>query len=180
MPSTVGIVSSAYTSITTSAGVGTRYNFGDGYIYHVWSPGSAGVSTTNGVVGPTQTYTNAITVSGNVTVEVLSIAGGGGGSAYITGGYNNGSGGTGGGGGGNAANSAAGVNGTNNLGGGGGATGGDSLYGINTGGSGGSGVVVIRYANTFPDAYSTTGSPTLTNTGGYKIYKWTGSGSITW
>jgi hypothetical protein len=40
-------------------------------------------------------------------------------------------------------------------------------------------VVIIRYANTFADAVSTTGSPTFTNTGGFKIYQWTGSGSIT-
>jgi hypothetical protein len=50
-----------------------------------------------------------------------------------------------------------------------------------TGGAGGSGVVIIRYPNTYLDATSTTGSPTYTNTGGYKIYKWTtvGAGSIT-
>jgi hypothetical protein len=39
--------------------------------------------------------------------------------------------------------------------------------------------VIIRYPNTFTDAASTTGSPTFTNTGGYKIYTFTGSGSIT-
>ena len=46
-------------------------------------------------------------------------------------------------------------------------------------GSGGSGVVIISYANTFPDA-TVTGSPTFTNTGGNKIYTFTGSGSIKW
>jgi hypothetical protein len=53
------------------------------------------------------------------------------------------------------------------------------VLGGTNGGSGGSGVVIIRYPNTYPDAASTTGSPTFTNTGGYKIYKFTGSGSIT-
>ena len=53
----------------------------------------------------------------------------------------------------------------------------EKTYG--NGAAGGSGLVVIRYADTFADAASTTGSPTFTTTGGYKIYKWTGSGSIT-
>jgi hypothetical protein len=39
--------------------------------------------------------------------------------------------------------------------------------------------VSIRYLNTYANATSTTGSPTFTNTGGYKIYTWTGTGSIT-
>jgi hypothetical protein len=39
--------------------------------------------------------------------------------------------------------------------------------------------VIISYPNTYPAAASTTGSPTITNTGGNRIYKWTGSGSIT-
>jgi hypothetical protein len=64
--------------------------------------------------------------------------------------------------------------GTANTGGG---AGGGGPLGVRP--SGGSGVVIIRYSNTYADAASTTGSPTFTNTGGYKIYKWTGSGSIT-
>jgi hypothetical protein len=37
----------------------------------------------------------------------------------------------------------------------------------------------VRYADTYDDAVLTTGSPSFSNTGGYKIYRWTGSGSIT-
>ena len=59
-------------------------------------------------------------------------------------------------------------NATTSTGGGGGA-----------GGSGGSGVVILRYADTYPTASATTGTVTATTTGGYRIYKWTGSGSIT-
>jgi hypothetical protein len=52
--------------------------------------------------------------------------------------------------------------------------------GVNTaGGNGGSGFVCIRYADTYPLATLTTGSPTITTSGGYRIYQWTGSGSIT-
>jgi hypothetical protein len=46
-------------------------------------------------------------------------------------------------------------------------------------GSGGSGVVIIRYPSGYAAAASTTGSPTITNTGGYRTYKFTSSGSIT-
>jgi hypothetical protein len=45
--------------------------------------------------------------------------------------------------------------------------------------SGGSGIVIIRYSDTFAAATSTTGSPTITVAGGYRVYKWTSSGSIT-
>jgi hypothetical protein len=85
-----------------------------------------------------------------------------------------GSGGTGGGGAGNS--SAPGTAGTVNTGGGGG---GGGLIAGREGGSGGSGIVIIRYLDAFPAATSTTGSPTITVAGGYRVYKFTASGSIT-
>jgi hypothetical protein len=75
-----------------------------------------------------------------------------------------------------------GLNGTVNTGGGGG---GGQASRINPfteafGGGGGSGIVVVRYADSFSAATSTTGSPTYTVSGGYRVYKFTGSGSIRW
>ena len=88
------------------------------------------------------------------TVEYLVVAGGGGSAGG--GDYQNG-----------------GAGGTN-LGGGGGGGGGGAA-----GGAGGSGVVIIRYVDSFDAATATTGSPTITVTGGYRIYQFTGTGSIT-
>jgi hypothetical protein len=102
----------------------------------------------------------------SITGSSVTYAGGGGG-----GGLTGGSGGSGGGAGGSNYN--AGTGGAN-LGGGGG-----GIY-SNGAGAGGSGVVIIRYADSFAAPTSTTGSPTVTVSGGYRIYKWTGSGSITW
>lgn len=48
------------------------------------------------------------------------------------------------------------------------------------GGSGGSGIAMLRYPDTAPAAISTTGSPTITVSGGYRTYVWKSSGSITW
>jgi hypothetical protein len=39
--------------------------------------------------------------------------------------------------------------------------------------------VLVRYSDTFAAAASTTGSPTITVAGGYRVYSWAGSGSIT-
>jgi hypothetical protein len=46
------------------------------------------------------------------------------------------------------------------------------------GGPGGKGVVIIRVDSTVT-ASSTTGSPTVTNPTGYRVYVFTSSGSIT-
>jgi hypothetical protein len=67
------------------------------------------------------------------------------------------------------------VAGTINTGGGGG---GGQRSG-NQGAAGGSGVVIIRYADSTPAATSTTGSPNVQVSGGYRIYTFTSSGSIT-
>jgi hypothetical protein len=40
-------------------------------------------------------------------------------------------------------------------------------------------VVIISYSNTYDAAASTTGSPTITNVGGNRIYTFTGNGTIT-
>ena len=73
---------------------------------------------------------------------------------------------------GGASNSGA-VSASVNTGGGGG-----GQY-TNTGGNGGSGIVMIRYPNTYNAATATTGTVTVYNIGGYRIYKWTSSGTIT-
>ena len=100
-------------------------------------------------------------------------AGGGGGGGYT--GYAGGAGGAGGGGAGATGSNGTGTAGTVNTGGGGG---GNAGGGGGAGGAGGSGIVIIRYADTLAMA-TCTGSPTITVAGGYKIYKFLSSGTIT-
>jgi hypothetical protein len=96
-------------------------------------------------------------LSSDITGTAITRAGGGGGGSTSTAG----SGGSGGGGGG------SGVAGTANTGSGGGG-----------GGFGGSGVVIISVP-TAQAASSTTGSPTITTSGGNTIYRFNSSGTIT-
>lgn len=128
--------------------------------------GNGGTSTAGG---------GGVGVASSITGSSVYRAGGGG--AGVVNSCTGGAGGNGGGGSGAIYGSANAVAGTANTGGGGG---GGILTTYTNGGNGGSGVVIIRYANTYADAASTTGSPTYTNTGGYKIYTFNSSGTITW
>ena len=131
--------------------------------------------------GPTSNFCGAAGGGGTFvynssSFDYYAVAGGGGGGAYSS----QGGGGLGGGGNGGIYGN-GGSNGTANTGGGGGGAGVyDPPLGVATGGSGGSGIVIIRYSDAYALAASTTGSPTVTTAGGYRVYKFTGSGSITW
>jgi hypothetical protein len=59
-------------------------------------------------------------------------------------------------------------------------SGGAGQYGgVGASGSGSSGICIFKYPDNSPAAANTTGSPTITVSGGFRIYKWTSSGSIT-
>jgi len=110
----------------------------------------------------------------SITGSSVTRAGGGAGGSYDTG--PNVSGGTGGGGDGGGLRN--GVAGTVNTGGGGGAAGMATTYSVYAGGAGGKGVVILslpiaNYSNT------TTGSPTVTESGSNKILVFNGDGSYT-
>ena len=101
------------------------------------------------------------------TYNSLGIAGGGGGGRGVGGGTAGSAS--------NGGGSSGGDGVVNTGGGGGGNTGG----GGGGAGTGGSGVVSIQYASSRPDLTSVTGSPLYSDSGGYKTYTWTGSGSFT-
>ena len=153
----------------------------NGTVSGYWVGGGGGGASAAGANGGPSTGGNggagtASSISGSST----TYAGGGGGSGRRDPGTPSsnreaGTGGAGGGGNGGGAsfNSSA---GSPNTGGGGG---GGAYNGV-TASAGGSGIVIIRYSDTYTAAASTTGSPTYTVSGGYRIYRWNGNGSITW
>lgn len=136
------------------------------------NPGGGGGGGAGAVGG------NASTAgSGGVGLQWLDgnyYAGGGGGGWQAAGGPatpgGNGGGGTG------AWDDATITAGSPNTGGGGGGSRSNST--ASTGRAGGSGVVIIRYPDTYTAAISTTGNPTITVSGGYRVYKFTSSGTI--
>jgi hypothetical protein len=142
-------------------------NYGGGGGGGASATGSAGSGTVGGNGG------NG--TASSITGSSVTRAGGGGGATYQGG--TAGSGGTGGGGnGGPGGTNGAGGNGTANTGGGGGAASFNDDSGL--AGSGGKGVVILslpiaNYSNT------TTGSPTVTESGSNKILVFNGSGSYT-
>ena len=125
--------------------------------------GNPGISTKGGDGG-------AGTAS-SITGSSVTYAGGGGGGGFSAG--SAASGGSGGGGAGGISGSSTGA-GTVNTGGGGGGAGNTG----SSGGTGGSGVVILRFLSTVT-VTGTTGSPTITTDGSYKVYKYTATGSIT-
>ena len=130
------------------------------------SGGGGGAGAVGGNATSSQSGNGGNGLASSITGTSVTRGGGGGAGSHPAGG-SPGTGGTGGGGnGGFSPNN--GTPGTANTGGGSGSN--------NTGGSG---IVIIRYADTFDAASATTGSPTVTVTGGYRIYQWTSSGSIT-
>lgn len=161
---------------------GQGYSGGFGAV--TWGPsgggggaGAAGTGDSSGVAG-----SGGAGVSSSISGTSLNYGGGGGSGKYYntdTGGtasHGGGAGGTGNtGGGARTAGSAA----SAFTGGGGGGGGGGNTGTAQAGGNGAAGVVIIRYPDSYAAATYTTGAPTITVTGGYRIYTWTASGSIT-
>ena len=147
-------------SNTFSAAVGdnTRGAGGSG----ASAAGSAGTTDNGGNGG------NGL--SSSITGSAVTRGGGGGGAGASA----RGNGGTGGGGQGAYGSAADATAGTANTGGGGG-----GQWFAACAQSGGSGIVILRYPDSYALAQETTGSPTVTTTGGYRIYSFTGSGTIT-
>ena len=134
-----------------------------------WSQSSiGGAGGSSGNNGSSGTNSGGGTGSGN------SLASGGGGGGGSGGTMASGGSGTYGNGGNGGNDGQAGLAPSSGRGGGGGGGGGSGT----TGGNGAGGYVRITYPDSVAAA-STTGSPTYTVSGGFRIYEWTGAGSIT-
>jgi hypothetical protein len=154
--------SSGGTGATSAGGVGTSGQGNDGGGHNPFNGGAGGGGGGAGAVGTANTTGGVGGNGGNGSASSItgsSVTRGGGGAGY--GETAMGTGGTGGGGGANTA-------GTANTGGGGGSA--------NT--AGGSGVVILRIL-TSNYSGTTTGSPTVTTDGSYKVITYNASGTYT-
>ena len=158
-----GLSGGASTQTSPTGGTGFGNVGGSSPVQVSYSGGGGGGA---GGAGSNNNVSNGLGGAGlasSITGASVTRAGGGGAGWFAT------AGGSGGGGTGGGAN-----NGTVNTGSGGGGGGASTA-----GGSGGSGIFILRYPDSQPAASATTGSPTITVSGGYRIYNFTGSGSIT-
>lgn len=176
----------SYPSCGGSVGLGTT---GQGHNGGACGGGGGGANTAgstrcgryggNGGCGTAAYSTQLSVVSLGDNVSGTRYIGGGGsaGGGTCSGEFPGTAGKGGGGGGGNSfGEGGGGGSGMVNTGGGGG---GGNTTGTQCGGAGGSGLVLIYYPSTSPALTSTTGSPAVTVSGGYRYYAFTGSGSIT-
>ena len=143
-----------------AGGAGLQYSISGTAIYYAGGGGGAG--------GADTVYGSEIGGSGGA-------GGGGGGGLYKNSNYTSlaGAGGINGGFAGISSTGAGGAGGANTGGGGGGSG------GATNSGAGGSGIVVLRYSSSYSLPSSTTGNPSVVVAGGYRIYTWTTSGTIT-
>ena len=174
-----GTANNVATLVTGGAGTAGQGYAGGNSAASQYTPGSGAGAGAAGGLGTGNAATSpagGVGASSSITGSAVTYAGGGGAGAVGAGGNNTGgAGGAGGGGAGSTSGNAAGTAGTANTGGGGGGGGGLSVF---TGGAGGSGVVILSVP-TANYSGTTTGSPTVTTSGGNTILKFTSSGSYT-
>ena len=140
-----------------SAPVGYGGAGGVGAISTIITAAQATTLGTGQVVGGSVYFAGGGSGIGVTTVGVPGYGGGGAGGSGTVGGVGSG------------------IPGTSSTGGGGGGY----ASGAGYTGLGGSGVVILRYPNTYPIAWKTTGNPNVITSGGNVIYRFWQSGSIT-
>jgi hypothetical protein len=156
------------------AGTSGQGNYGSTHVSNAWG-GAGGGAGSPGTVPVAAGGNGGAGLCSTITGQRVIYAGGGGGGANgREGGF---------GGGGGATNGTTdyvfSLNAQANTGGGSGGTGSNSYYGASsTSGSGGSGIVVVRYPQLNAAPALVTGSPQVRYADGYQIYIWTSSGSI--
>jgi len=186
---TVSFVGTATTNSTTTLNI-TAVSAGEilvgTQVTGTGIPAGAYIKSLGTGIGGVGTYimSAAATASSSgvaITSSGRYFAGGGGGESFQG---TNGTGGAGGGGQGAqyTPNNIIGGTGATNTGGGGGGASHSAGSNAQYGGSGGSGVVILRYSDAYPAAITATNvaSGYPTTGGGYRIYKWNSSGTIAW